>query len=63
VLALGHAGWGAGQLEQELLENAWLVGEPDFGLLFGQDNASKWTRALARIGVDPARLSAVAGHA
>lgn len=63
VLALGCAEWSAGQLEDELRENVWLTCEPDNALVFDEDYATKWERALAKIGVVPARLSSVAGHA
>jgi putative transcriptional regulator len=61
--ALGYAGWGAGQLEAELHENAWLIGEPDEAIVFGRDLDSKWALALARIGVDPGMMSDMTGHA
>jgi putative transcriptional regulator len=63
VLALGYAGWGAGQLENEIKENVWLTCEPDESLVFGHDFAHKWSQALAKIGVDPDRLSSYAGRA
>lgn len=63
VLALGYAGWGAGQLEREMQENVWLTCEPDDDLLFGADHDLKWTKALAKIGVTPASLSSYAGRA
>ena len=63
LLALGYAGWGAGQLEHELRQGVWLACDPDEDLLFGEDHASKWTQALAKIGVTPDRLSAQAGRA
>lgn len=63
LLALGYAGWGAGQLEDEIKENVWLTCEPDEALIFGSDHEKKWSRALAKLGVDPERLSAVAGRA
>ena len=63
ALALGYAGWGAGQLERELQEGVWLACDPDEELLFGDDYDSKWTRALAKIGVTPDRLSTQAGRA
>lgn len=62
-LALGYAGWGAGQLEDEIKENVWLTCEADDELVFDADYDHKWTRALAKIGVDPDRLSAFAGRA
>lgn len=63
VLALGYAGWGAGQLEHEIRQNAWLVCEPDEALLFGEDHQGKWTRALAQLGVRLDHLSGEAGRA
>jgi len=63
LLALGYAGWGAGQLEQELLGSTWLTCDADESLIFGDDHASKWTRALAKIGVSPDRLSSLTGRA
>lgn len=63
MLAIGYAGWGPGQLEAEIAENAWLVVGGDEQLVFDSDMARKWTLALARIGVDPAQLSAFGGTA
>ncbi len=63
VLALGYSGWGAGQLEQELMENVWLVGEPDVALVYDPSLDTKWSRALARIGVSPDRLQISGGTA
>lgn len=63
VLALGYAGWGSGQLEEELQENVWLVGTPDADLVYDASLATKWSRALARIGVSPDRLQMEGGTA
>jgi putative transcriptional regulator len=63
MLALGYAGWGAGQLEQEIRQNVWLTVEADEALVFDDDHEAKWTRALAKLGVDPTFLSAEAGEA
>jgi putative transcriptional regulator len=63
ILALGYSGWGAGQLENEIRENVWLTVEADEALIFGDDHAAKWSRALGKLGVDPERLSATAGRA
>lgn len=62
ALALGYAGWGAGQLESELLDNAWIVGQPDSDLVFGSDYDGKWERALSKIGIEPGRLFSEAGR-
>ncbi len=63
LLALGYAGWGAGQLEEEIKQNVWLTCEPDDALIFDHDYEGKWTRALAKLGVDPKFMSAEAGRA
>ncbi len=63
LFALGYAGWGPGQLSQEILDNAWLVVDADYELIFNTDITDRWTRAMSRHGIDPARLSGNAGHA
>lgn len=63
VLALGYAGWGPGQLEDEMLANGWLTGERATDLIFGSDHDLKWAAALRAQGVDPSLLSAAAGRA
>ncbi|MFN4288707.1 MAG: YqgE/AlgH family protein [Brevundimonas sp.] len=62
-LALGYAGWDAGQLEGELLENVWLTLDADEALIFDDDYAGKWSRALALLGINAANLSSLSGHA
>lgn len=63
MLALGYAGWGPGQLDSEIQENAWLHVDPDESLLFDADLDGKWERALAKLGIHPHMLSGDAGHA
>ncbi|MGV8998455.1 MAG: YqgE/AlgH family protein [Parvibaculaceae bacterium] len=63
LLALGYAGWSAGQLEAEIQANGWLHCEPDQELLFGQNIAAKYHCALAKLGVNISLLSGEAGHA
>jgi putative transcriptional regulator len=63
VVALGYAGWDGGQLEREIRHNVWLTCEADESLLFGDDHAHKWSRALAKIGVAAERLSGQTGRA
>jgi putative transcriptional regulator len=63
VLALGYAGWGAGQLDAEIQNNGWLIAPALPEIVFGADNETKWLRALRTIGVDPSLLSTTAGHA
>ena len=63
LVALGYAGWGPGQLEDELRQNAWLTCDAVPELVFSDDDAGKWARALRSLGIDPMQLSASAGHA
>jgi putative transcriptional regulator len=63
VLALGYAGWGAGQLENEIQENGWLHCPADADLIFGGDTDEKYVKALRKIGIDLGQLSSEAGHA
>jgi putative transcriptional regulator len=63
ILALGYTGWAPGQLEGEIRANGWLCCEADESLLFGQDNDSKWTSALSKLGVDASLLSSKSGNA
>lgn len=63
LLALGYSGWGAGQLDVELVANAWLVCDMDEDLVFDTDDADKWPRALELLGISPQHLSALSGHA
>jgi putative transcriptional regulator len=63
MLALGYAGWGAGQLEHEIRENVWLTCDADEALIFDEDYENKWTRALAKLRIDPKFLSAEGGTA
>lgn len=63
VLALGYAGWAAGQLEDEIQRNAWLNVPADGSLVFRDDTSETWDAALAKLRVDPALLSGTAGHA
>ena len=62
ILALGYAGWEAGQLENEIQDNGWLHCDADPDLIFG-DVEEKYLRALRKIGIDPGMLSNEAGHA
>ncbi|MBV8456101.1 MAG: YqgE/AlgH family protein [Acetobacteraceae bacterium] len=63
ILALGYAGWGPGQLEAEITQNAWLSLPTDTQLVFGDDHDTKWRRAMAILKIDPLLLSEAAGHA
>lgn len=63
LVALGCAGWGAGQLEQELTENDWLTAPADTELLFSLPLEDRWEAAAGRIGVDFAHLTSYSGRA
>jgi putative transcriptional regulator len=63
ILALGYAGWRAGQLENEITANGWLHCPADPELLFDCALDQKYERALSKIGIDPSHLVSVAGHA
>lgn len=63
ILALGYAGWSPGQLESEIQANGWLNCPADLDLIFDPDLEAKYTRALAKIGIDPSHLVNDSGHA
>ena len=63
ILALGYAGWSAGQLDREVQANGWLSCPADADLIFGSDIETTYARALSKIGVAQAHLVSVAGHA
>jgi len=64
LLALGHAAWEPGQIEEEIItHNAWYVAPASESIVFGTDHSVKWRRALAAIDLDAGRLSGAVGHA
>lgn len=63
AMVLGYSGWGAGQLEYEIGENAWLTSKPHDEIVFGQSHSRKWERSLELMGISPARLYSASGHA
>jgi putative transcriptional regulator len=63
VVALGYAGWGDGQLEEELRQNAWLSVPVDSAILFDSPMADRWARAVGSLGVDIVSLHGSGGHA
>jgi putative transcriptional regulator len=63
VVALGYAGWGAGQLEDELRHNAWLNTSADSAIVFDSPIDDRWSRAVALLGIDASTLQPVGGHA
>jgi putative transcriptional regulator len=63
VIALGYAGWDAGQLEDEMARNAWLTVDADERVLFSTPVEQRWQAAAKLLGVDLRALSSDAGHA
>lgn len=63
LLALGYAGWSAGQLENEIQRNGWLNCPADPDVVFSHVANDKYERALRLLGIDPGLLSSSAGHA
>ncbi len=63
LIALGYAGWGAGQLEQEMAANTWLSGPADEHIVFDLPHQERWEAAAAKLGIDLHLLSGDAGHA
>lgn len=63
LIALGCAGWGAGQLEWEMKENAWLTLPCDADILFEVPVEERWESAINKLGIDPDLLSETAGNA
>lgn len=62
LFALGYAGWTAGQLESEMADNAWLSVDSTDKLIFDTPIDDRWDAATRLLGIDPSRLSSVAGH-
>lgn len=63
LVAMGYAGWGAGQLETELSENAWMEMDPDFDLIFNTPVERKWDLGMTKMGLDVAILDPHVGQA
>lgn len=63
LVALGYSGWEAGQLEQEIAQNAWLTLEASTDILFDTPLSERREKALALLGINPLHLSSSAGHA
>lgn len=55
-LVIGYAGWGPGQLEQEIAQGSWIIAPATAGLVFDCPADQIWRRALASVGIDPAHL-------
>nr|WP_221435251.1 YqgE/AlgH family protein [Thalassotalea piscium] len=63
LVALGYAGWGPGQLEQEIHENSWLTTPATSDILFNTPIENRWQKAAQQLGIDVAHLSSEIGHA
>ena len=63
LVALGYSSWEKGQLEQEILDNAWLTAPADQNILFRTPIADRWREAAKLIGIDIVTMPGVAGHA
>ena len=63
LVTLGYAGWSAGQLEDEVQHNSWLLVEADLDLLFNVPIHRKWEAAVQKLGIDVWQLGPEAGHA
>jgi putative transcriptional regulator len=63
AFALGYAGWGAGQIEDELRGNGWVHCDADIEILFETPSDSKWSAALGKLGINLSGLSSEAGRA
>ena len=63
ILALGYAGWGPGQLEDEIIQNSWMTLSVDTAFLFDEEVSKKWADAYKIMGVDPNNLSFQSGRA
>lgn len=63
LISVGYAGWGAGQLEQEILANGWLTVAADTDILFELPLEQRFEAAIRLLGIDPSMLNAQAGHA
>ncbi|MFN3826195.1 MAG: YqgE/AlgH family protein [Micavibrio sp.] len=63
LFILGYAGWGAGQLDQEMQQNSWLVIDADTDVIFESAPEDRWDRAIKKLGIDPLMLFDTTGHA
>ena len=63
LLTLGYAGWGAGQLEEEIAANAWLTVPADEAIVFDTPVEQRWQAAARRLGIDLGQFAGYVGHA
>lgn len=63
LVMLGYAGWGSGQLEDEIRHNSWLNTPTDSAIIFATPSHDRWSAAAGLLGLDPGLLSGGTGHA
>jgi putative transcriptional regulator len=63
LIVLGYAGWGPGQLEEEIMQNGWLICDASRDIVFDRADVDKWEAALGTLGVSPLALSSEGGRA
>lgn len=63
IMTLGYAGWTAGQLEQELVDNTWLTIDADPNLIFDVPIEERWEKAVQKLGINVEQLTIFSGHA
>ena len=63
LVALGYAGWGAGQLDGEMTRHGWLNVSDGDAMIFETDVGDRWTRGFSAAGIDPRLLGSESGHA
>lgn len=63
LVALGYAGWGPQQLEEEISENNWMIVEANSKFLFSTPIDKRWERAFELLGIDANKLSNISGNA
>ena len=63
LMAVGYAGWDAGQLESEISANSWLSADYEADILFATPVEHRWSAAAGLLGIDPHQISSEAGHA
>ncbi len=63
LFTLGYAGWGPGQLEQELQDNVWLSAEAGYEIVFDTPAEEMWEKAFSVLGISPGMISSLSGRA
>ena len=63
IFIIGYSGWGAGQLETELMTNSWLSAPYDPAIVFDVDTESRWEKSIDSLGIKSMNISDQIGHA